>query len=446
MSFQPISFIEPVNHINLASFMNTSTISPALNGVSPNAKQISPAPDAEIDDAKPRFSDIMKDLRASGKNASDAIHNGAHIKAGRSKASDEAKSASDADDATALLAISNGPTLPALALNIAAQAASSPLAKDADAEHAAKKILSPPALDAKAASIDQTPAPQAAIALVASSGRAMPESSDNIASPNPGAAPALNNSMGQADSMDQAAGKTDTANGPSGDKRIADWTQTAPTLKTGDKGGGDKALATAIPNAPALSSPHARNANDAPTETIAAPIFSVGSLAGSSMPTASTAASQGSAQTTNLGIGTPLQGAQWANDFARQFTTLVGHGATHTAELSLNPPDLGPLRVSISVSDNVAHAVFMSPHAAVRQAVENALPQLQQTLANAGISLGQASVSDQPNRQDSFDEVQPAKRKPSTSAIGGFGSAGGGLAAHPTSRGRTLEGLVDTFA
>ena len=470
MSFQPISFIEPVNHINLAPIMNTSMISAALNGVSPNAKQMPAAPDAEVDDAKPRFSDIMKDQRAPGKGAVDATNNGTHVKTGRSKTSDEEKSASDTADAPALLAGSSSPTLPELAMSIAAQAASSPLAKDSHTEHAAKQSASSAALDANAASTDhplaapaiaqvgatgqhlaapaviapaastnQLPAAQAATAPAASSVHAMLASPDNIAPPKPVAVPA------PANSADQDTRKADTDNELTETRRTGHGTETSPTLKTGNVAS-DQASATMVPNALALPVHRADGTNDAPTQIVAPAISSIGSLVDSSMLTATTAASQGNMQMTSLGIGTPLQNAQWSNDFARQLTTLAGNGATHTAELSLNPPDLGPLRISISVSDNVAQAVFMSPHAAVRQAVENALPQLQQTLANAGISLGQASVSDQSNRQDAFDQVQPVKRKLSASAIAGIGSAGNGPPVHSTQRSKALEGLVDTFA
>ena len=47
----------------------------------------------------------------------------------------------------------------------------------------------------------------------------------------------------------------------------------------------------------------------------------------------------------------------------------------------------------------MASASFVSAHASVRQAIETALPQLQQALAQAGISLGQTSVGEQAAQQ-----------------------------------------------
>lgn len=96
-------------------------------------------------------------------------------------------------------------------------------------------------------------------------------------------------------------------------------------------------------------------------------------------------------------INAPLSSPQWPNELGRQFISIsqAAKGLGQVAELRLDPPDLGPLRITINLSDNVAHAVFSSPHAIVRQTVENALPQLQQMLEQAGISLGQANVNDQ---------------------------------------------------
>jgi flagellar hook-length control protein FliK len=124
------------------------------------------------------------------------------------------------------------------------------------------------------------------------------------------------------------------------------------------------------------------------------------------------------------GIATPLQSPQWGAEFGRQFVSLTqgAHNMPHTAELRLDPPELGPLRISINISDNVAHAVFTSPHAAVRQTVENSLPQLQQLLAQAGISLGQTSVNDQGQADQSFNESFGASRK--TTRTGADGAIG----------------------
>ena len=96
-------------------------------------------------------------------------------------------------------------------------------------------------------------------------------------------------------------------------------------------------------------------------------------------------------------VATPVGSPHWGQALGRQLVTL-GHnadGTTQSAELRLDPPELGPLRVSLTLSDGVAHASFSSPHANVRQAIESSMQQLQNALSQAGISLGQTNVSDQ---------------------------------------------------
>lgn len=148
-------------------------------------------------------------------------------------------------------------------------------------------------------------------------------------------------------------------------------------------------------------------------------------------------------------VATPLQSPQWSTDFGRQFVSLTqgGHNMPHTAELRLDPPELGPLRITINISDNVAHAIFASPHAAVRQTVENALPQLQQMLAQAGISLGQTTVNDQAQQEQAYNETFGGSRKGSSDAgAAGSGTDGAVMASQTAARQIAPNALVDTFA
>jgi len=82
---------------------------------------------------------------------------------------------------------------------------------------------------------------------------------------------------------------------------------------------------------------------------------------------------------------------KWAPALGQQLARMSTSGH-HTAELSLNPAGLGPLKVTLSMGDNQAQAMFVSAHESVRKAVEAALPQLRTSLSEQGITLGQASV------------------------------------------------------
>lgn len=149
-------------------------------------------------------------------------------------------------------------------------------------------------------------------------------------------------------------------------------------------------------------------------------------------------------------VSTPVGHAQWGDDLGRQMVVMSNNlqQNSHTAELRLDPPDLGPLRVTITLSDGVAQASFVSSHAAVRQAVESALPQLQQALSQAGISLGQTSVGDQGAQAGfaSFNQGSGRQGQPGGQGGSSQGDAGVESIQVTAQARRANDALVDTFA
>ena len=146
----------------------------------------------------------------------------------------------------------------------------------------------------------------------------------------------------------------------------------------------------------------------------------------------------------DLMVNTPVGNNRWNEDLGQKITWMAGHGS-QSAELQLNPPDLGPLHVVLNVSGDQATALFTSPHAAVREAVQQALPKLRDMLADNGIMLGNASVSDQ-GRQGAQSGYSGEGSKPSSS------SGRGAVEVSSVQQGpRSIsmlqtQGLVDTFA
>ena len=121
--------------------------------------------------------------------------------------------------------------------------------------------------------------------------------------------------------------------------------------------------------------------------------------------------SQATSSLTHYVLTTPFaHSAQWGVDFNKIIVQMgqQAHqqGHTQTAEIRLDPPELGPLRIVLSIQDNVANAMIYAAHNQTRLAVEQALPQLQQQLTQAGLSLGEANVSDQQFFAQS-DQQQP---------------------------------------
>ena len=131
---------------------------------------------------------------------------------------------------------------------------------------------------------------------------------------------------------------------------------------------------------------------------------------------------------------------QWGQALGQQVQFLLGQGIQQ-ATLHLNPPHLGPLEVHLDLQQNgQTNAFFSSPHPEVREAIATAMPQLQESFAAAGMSLGQASVgADSGGRPFARNKSAPA------SGIMAAGEATGGVTALPVSL-RARLGLVNTFA
>jgi flagellar hook-length control protein FliK len=143
------------------------------------------------------------------------------------------------------------------------------------------------------------------------------------------------------------------------------------------------------------------------------------------------------------GLEPRLGAPGWDNALGQKVLWMVSQ-QQQVAELSLNPPDLGPLRVVLSMNGDQASAMFVSQQPDVRQALEAALPRLKEMMADSGINLSNTTVSsDSPQQQREFErQGRPGARY----GNGGGGVGGQGIdigAAHIRSGG---NGLVDTFA
>lgn len=147
------------------------------------------------------------------------------------------------------------------------------------------------------------------------------------------------------------------------------------------------------------------------------------------------------APTTQATIAAPLGSPAWPAEFTQKINW-VSTQQNQVAELHLNPPDLGPMSVTITINDNQATALFSSPHSAVREAIENAMPKLRESLADNGIMLGNATVNDQAPR-DSGASGFTNQRTPSPQTHTTTETVINPVPVVQVSR---HNGLVDTFA
>ncbi len=99
----------------------------------------------------------------------------------------------------------------------------------------------------------------------------------------------------------------------------------------------------------------------------------------------------------------PLSHPEWNKDMGDRIVWMSNR-AIPSAEIRLNPPNLGPISVRVDVSDDQATVVFTAQHAAVRETLEASIPKLRemmsaQQLNLAEVNISQGSVSEQGRSQ-----------------------------------------------
>ena len=104
-------------------------------------------------------------------------------------------------------------------------------------------------------------------------------------------------------------------------------------------------------------------------------------------------------------VPVPFGRPEWTNAMNERVTWLVGQ-RMQSADIQLTPPQLGPVEVRITIQNDQANLFFTSQSSAVREAIQAALPRLNEMLAQGGLSLGQTSVG-----AESFAGQQQASRE-----------------------------------
>lgn len=147
----------------------------------------------------------------------------------------------------------------------------------------------------------------------------------------------------------------------------------------------------------------------------------------------------------SLPLSTPIRDHSWSVDFAQKIVWLATSDK-QSAQLTLNPPHMGPIEISLNLDKVSASATFVSANADVRDAIETALPRLREMFASAGIELGQTNVSAESFRQQpgNGEGQRSSSRWVADHAILGADSAGS-LSARAFSD-KYGNGLVDIFA
>jgi flagellar hook-length control protein FliK len=104
-------------------------------------------------------------------------------------------------------------------------------------------------------------------------------------------------------------------------------------------------------------------------------------------------------------LETPFGGTDFAQALAEKVSMWVSTAPTDgpmTAELHLNPAEMGPINVKISLDGQSAQVDFAAAALETRQAIEASMPLLSTALDSIGLSLSGSDVSSQTPQQQSF--------------------------------------------
>ncbi len=96
----------------------------------------------------------------------------------------------------------------------------------------------------------------------------------------------------------------------------------------------------------------------------------------------------------SLALDVPLRQSGWDQAFAERVVWMARQGVQE-AQIHLNPRNMGPIEVHISMQKEQASVTFVAHHAVTREALEAAMPRLRDMLQDNGLNLAQSEVSQQ---------------------------------------------------
>jgi flagellar hook-length control protein FliK len=136
-------------------------------------------------------------------------------------------------------------------------------------------------------------------------------------------------------------------------------------------------------------------------------------------------------------VGSP----EWGQAMSQRIMWLANRGIS-SAELQLNPRDMGPVDVRINVSGEQTTVQFSSQNAAVREALESSVVRLREMMESSGLDLTDVDVSDQSQSEQAQADGDDTSGR---TAAGEKDELDGVAESGVTARIET-DGLVDFYA
>lgn len=95
-------------------------------------------------------------------------------------------------------------------------------------------------------------------------------------------------------------------------------------------------------------------------------------------------------------IAAPLGEEGWGKAMGERIMWMIGKGV-QTSSIRINPPNLGPIQVHVSVHNDQASVNILAHHGAVKEALEAAIPRLREMMQESNLQLVNVDVSHREN-------------------------------------------------
>ena len=107
----------------------------------------------------------------------------------------------------------------------------------------------------------------------------------------------------------------------------------------------------------------------------------------------------------DIRLAVPFSRKDWSEQLGKQLGFLVSRNMD-SAQIQLDPPELGPLQVRIHMQQDQVALQIQSQHGMVRDAVDQSLSRLQELFSEEGLELVSVDVSDGESNRESTNEGQ----------------------------------------
>lgn len=138
----------------------------------------------------------------------------------------------------------------------------------------------------------------------------------------------------------------------------------------------------------------------------------------------------------------PVGQPGWDRAVGERIHWMVGQNIQH-AEIKLNPPNLGPLEIKVSLHNDQTSVTFVATQAPTREALEASIPRLRELFGEINLNLANVDVGQQQAGESTQDEK--------TQSGGGTGLGVDPLGHEQSTTRRqswvtAYDGLLDTYA